>query len=173
MYARKACTSTHPHILATAWIDINLTVTPETVPLLFSLISDPSFPIRLATTRALTKIVSKGLKVPSDKLKLVQVLSLGPVIDQLESQTAAEVAALPGYSENLTSFREALAHLSNALGLELVALCSNVSLMWCASGVLGSLYYLVDHPSSRRDSGHCGTTHRIYAHSATVPCRQI
>jgi exportin-T len=124
-YSMRLDSSSHP---AAAWIDINLTVTPETVPLLFSLISDPSFPVRLAAARALTKIVTKGLKVPSDKLKLIQVLSLGPVIDQLESQTATEVAALPGYSENLTNFREVLSHLSNALGLELVALCSSVSL---------------------------------------------
>ena len=57
----------------------------------------------------------------------MQVLSLGPVLDQLEAQTAAEVAAAPGYSENAVNFRDALAHLANAFGLELVTLCNGVS----------------------------------------------
>jgi len=69
------------------WIDINLSVTPTTIPLLFTLLSDPSLPIRLATCPALLRIVLKGLKEPSDKLQLIKVLSLGEVIDALEAKT--------------------------------------------------------------------------------------
>jgi exportin-T len=104
-------------------VDINLTVTPETIALLFSLLSDPLLPIRLATCSSLSKIVTKGLKVASDKVKLIQVLSLGPVLDQLEAQTKTTEQS----NESVLSFREALARLANSLGVELVALCNDVS----------------------------------------------
>lgn len=110
--------------LITAWVDINLTVTPETVPLLFSLLSDPALSIRLATCTALNNIVLKGLKVPGDKLKLIQVLSLGPVLDQLETQTQSRGNSSDEAAE---SYREALGRISNSLGLELVELCNDVS----------------------------------------------
>jgi exportin-T len=109
-------------ISVAAWVDINLTVTPETIALLFSLLSDPSLPIRLATCLSLNKIVTKGLKVASDKVKLIQVLSLGPVLNQLEAQTKTAEQS----NESVLSFREALARLGNSLGIELVTLCNDV-----------------------------------------------
>ncbi|KAF8968103.1 armadillo-type protein [Flammula alnicola] len=99
------------------WIDINLTVTPTTVPLLFTLLADPSLPIRLATSVALLRIVSKGLKEPSDKLQLLKVLSLGQQLERGEDTDEGE-----------ESYREALGKLLNVLGQELAKLideCSN------------------------------------------------
>ncbi|KAH9928319.1 armadillo-type protein [Fomitopsis serialis] len=105
------------------WIDINLTVTPTTVPLLFSLLSDPSLAIRLATSVALLKITAKGLKEPGDKLQLIKVLSLGQVIDALEAKTRVEQAARESdVDEGEESYREALGRLLNVLGLELCKL---------------------------------------------------
>ncbi|KAJ7475824.1 armadillo-type protein [Mycena latifolia] len=104
------------------WIDINLTVTPTTVPLLFSLLADPSLPIRLATCLSLTRIVAKGLKEPGDKLQLLKVLSLGQVIDALESKTRTEQIERSETDEGEESYREALGRLLNALGLELIKL---------------------------------------------------
>ena len=104
----------------TGWIDINLTVTPTTVPLLFSLLSDPSLAIRLATSAALLKITAKGLKEPGDKLQLIKVLSLGQVLDALEAKTRIEQAARESDTdEGEESYREALGRLLNTLGLEL------------------------------------------------------
>lgn len=101
------------------WIDINLTVTPTTVPLLFSLLADPSLAIRLATSAALLRIVSKGLKEPEDKLQLIKVLSLGQVIDALEAKTRAQqIERGPDEDEGEESYREALGKLLNTLGLE-------------------------------------------------------
>ncbi|PVG04220.1 ARM repeat-containing protein [Serendipita vermifera] len=110
------------------WIDINLTVTPETIPMLFSLLQEEASGIRLATCTSLTRIVTKGLKVPSDKLKLIQVLSLGPVLEQLEAQTRAQIKALANRSEPLESFRESLSIATNFLGIELINLCNNTAL---------------------------------------------
>ncbi|KAH9849715.1 ARM repeat-containing protein [Lenzites betulinus] len=105
------------------WIDINLTVTRDTVPLLFSLLSDASLPIRLATALALTRIVSKGLKEPGDKLQLIKVLSLGQVLVALEEKTRAEQASRGSDTdEGEESYREALGKLLNILGLELCKL---------------------------------------------------
>ncbi|KDQ59267.1 hypothetical protein JAAARDRAFT_127823 [Jaapia argillacea MUCL 33604] len=111
------------------WIDINLTVTPTTIPLLFSLLSDPSLPIRLATCVALLRIVAKGLKEPSDKLQLIKVLSLGQVLGALESKTRQEQENRgDDIDEGEESYREALGKLLNVLGLELMKVveeCSN------------------------------------------------
>ncbi|KAI0342761.1 ARM repeat-containing protein [Trametopsis cervina] len=102
------------------WIDINLTVTPDTIRLLFSLLSDSSLPIRLATCGAITKIVGKGLKEPTDKLQLIKVLALGQVLDALETKTRSEqVIRGSDIDEGEESFREALGRLLNMLGLEL------------------------------------------------------
>ncbi|KAH6913077.1 KapM protein [Coprinopsis sp. MPI-PUGE-AT-0042] len=105
------------------WIDINLTVTPTTVPLLFKLLADPSLPIRLATSLALLRIVSKGLKEPGDKLQLLKVLSLGQVLDALESKTASEQQKRgKDVDEGEESYREALGKLLNQYGQELTQL---------------------------------------------------
>ena len=106
-----------------SWIDINLTVTRDTVPLLFTLLSDPSLAIRLATCLALTRIVAKGLKEPADKLQLIKVLSLGQVLEALEERTRAEqVSRGSDTDEGEESYREALGKLLNVLGLEICKL---------------------------------------------------
>ncbi|KIK63100.1 hypothetical protein GYMLUDRAFT_72336 [Collybiopsis luxurians FD-317 M1] len=105
------------------WIDISLTVTPTTVPLLFTLLADPSLPIRLATSAALLRILTKGLKEPGDKLQLIKVLSLGQVIDALEAKTRAQQRERgDNTDEGEESYRESLGKLLNALGLELIKL---------------------------------------------------
>ena len=90
------------------------------MPLLFSLLSDPSLAIRLATSAALLKITAKGLKEPGDKLQLIKVLSLGQVLDALEAKTRVEQAAREADTdEGEESYREALGRLLNTLGLGL------------------------------------------------------
>lgn len=110
------------------WIDINLTVTPTTIPLLFSLLNDSSLPIRLATAAALLRMVSKGLKESSDKLQLIKVLSLGQVLAALEEKTRSEqISRGLDTDEGEESYREALGRLLNGLGLELAKLGDEVS----------------------------------------------
>jgi exportin-T len=104
-------------------------VTPNTIPLLFTLLADPSLPIRLATSVVLLRIVSKGLKEPGDKLQLLKVLSLTEVIDALEAKTVAQRDDRGVLiDEGEETYREALGKLLNALGLELVKL-TDVSLI--------------------------------------------
>ncbi|KAF9477931.1 ARM repeat-containing protein [Pholiota conissans] len=135
------------------WIDINLTVTATTVPLLFTLLADPSLPIRLATSVALLRIISKGLKEPGDKLQLLKVLSLGQVLDALEAKTRAQqVERGDDTDEGEESYREALGKLLNVLGLELAKLideCTNEDIRAEASNYLlqiqpAMLHFLAD-----------------------------
>ena len=113
----------HAKKKTTGWIDINLTVTPTTVPLLFTLLADPSLPIRLATSVALLRIVSKGLKEPGDKLQLLKVLSLGQVLESLELKTRAQqLERGQDTDEGEETYREALGNLLNVLGQELTKL---------------------------------------------------
>ncbi|KAF9468102.1 armadillo-type protein [Collybia nuda] len=110
------------------WIDINLTVTPTTVPLLFNLLADPSLPIRLATSVALLRIVAKGLKEPGDKLNLLKVLSLGDVLNALEAKTRTQqIERGSDTDEGEESYREALGKLFNVLGLEMAKLTDSIS----------------------------------------------
>lgn len=91
--------------------------------MLFTLLADPSLPIRLATSAALLKIVAKGLKEPGDKLQLIKVLSLGQVIDALEAKTRAQqIERGDNTDEGEESYRESLGKLLNMLGLELTKL---------------------------------------------------
>ena len=77
----------------------------------------------MAAAGALRRIVSKGLKEPADKLRLIKVLSLGQVLDSLEERTRAEqIARGDDTDEGEESYREALGRLLNVLGLELVKL---------------------------------------------------
>lgn len=104
-------------------------MTPHTIQLLFTLLSDPSLAIRLATSVALLKMVQKGLKSPMDKLQLLKVLALGQVLEALEERTRAEKLARKERGrtdEGEESYREALGRLLCGLGQELVKLWEDV-----------------------------------------------
>jgi hypothetical protein len=150
-----------------AWIDINLTVTPDTIPLIFSLLSDPSVPIRLGTCSTLSNILSKGLKVPEDKLRLIQVLSLGPVLDQLEASTKAGARG----TEALESYREGLARVANTLGTELIALCNDVSCKNIA--ILTILKKISDEITSFRAANSIWIVRRASPHRYTISRRSV
>ena len=111
----------------TAWIDVNLTVTPTTINLLFKLLSDPALPIRLATSAALLRIVHKGLKEPSDKLQLLRVLSLGQVLEMLEEKTRISGERDDLDKDDEISYRESLGKLASGLGSELIKFSEDVS----------------------------------------------
>lgn len=107
--------------------------------LLFTLLSDPALPIRLATAVALLRVLAKGLKEPGDKLQLVKVLALGQVVDALEARTRAEQAARgEDTDEGEESYREALGRLLNVLGLELSKLMEVRRECFCGCGSPGA-----------------------------------
>lgn len=63
------------------------------------------------------------MKEPSDKLQLLKVLSLGQVLNALESKTRAQhVERGEDIDEGEESYRESLGKLLNVLGQELLKL---------------------------------------------------
>lgn len=132
-----------------SWIDINLVVTNQTVPLLFNVLHHPIPKIRTAAADALHGIVSKGMK-PADKLSLAQALNLPQVITPLESRTRTGPSAQNGQSDTSDSnieFREHLAHLTNGLVLEMCKIleesAAEESTRAAAEDLLNSLLPLV------------------------------
>ena len=74
------------------------------------------------------RIVQKGLKEPLDKLQLIRVLSLGEVLEALESKTreSRQAGKTNERDEAEESYRESLGKLACGLGLELVKLVDEV-----------------------------------------------
>lgn len=100
---------------------------------------------------ALLRIVSKGLKEPGDKLQLIKVLSLGQVIDALETKTRSQQTERGSdVDEGEESYREALGKLLNVLGLELRTLV-DVSAQSISSISSCSLTFSSGYPEQQRN----------------------
>lgn len=87
-------------------------------------------PVRLAAADLVYEVVSKGMS-PSDKLELLRVLNVGDVVVQLlESDGLSRSQQTNGATSNDESrelFREKLARVTTALGLELTKIVDEVS----------------------------------------------
>lgn len=95
-----------------SWIDINLIISPESIPVLYQALQLPSMNVRTAVADCLIETCAKGMP-GSDKLKLIQFLNLHSVLTEM-------VGALPKKgSEEEEHFREKLAKLLNVVGGEL------------------------------------------------------
>jgi len=94
-----------------AWIDINLIISPESIPLLYQALQLPTLSIQTAVADTLIETVAKGMP-SSDKLKLIQFLNLHQVLTNL-------VSSLQGKSDDQEMFKEKLAKLLNVVGTEL------------------------------------------------------
>ncbi|KZT57628.1 ARM repeat-containing protein [Calocera cornea HHB12733] len=100
------------------WLDINLTVTPVTIPLLYRLINHRLLPFRMAASIALHRLISKGLQDPRDKLQLIKILSLPQSLDTLEQQT--RMPERTDEEDEELHFRESLGKLLGAVGQEMM-----------------------------------------------------
>jgi exportin-T len=94
-------------------------VTPNTIPLLFTLLADPSLPIRLATSVVLLRICPKTWRQAA--------ATQGPFVNGSHRCPRGETVAQRNdrgvlIDEGEETYREALGKLLNALGLELVKL---------------------------------------------------
>lgn len=101
-----------------AWIDINLILTPQSLPLLFTALSSPSLTIRATSVEAFIDIVSKGMP-SADKLQMFNVLDLPAVVTRLldlSDHTRSQAGGPEGNDEDEEVYREKLAKLF-AVGL--------------------------------------------------------
>lgn len=104
-----------------SWIDINLIISPESIPVLYQALQLPSMNVRTAVADCLIETCAKGM--PSgDKLKLIQYLNLHSVLTEM-------VGAIPKKgSEEEEHFREQLAKLLNVVGGELAKIAEDGAL---------------------------------------------
>lgn len=107
------------------WIDINLIVTPQTLPMLFQSFALPQLNIRMASADAFIEMMAKGMP-PSDKLQLATALDLEAVVVRLlEGCDAARAANQDDEDEE--HFREKLAKLTNTACSEVCKVCDESS----------------------------------------------
>lgn len=88
-----------------SWLDISLTLTPTTLPLMQHFLHHPTqLSLRYAALEPFTELISKGMK-PHDKLEVLRILEVIPTIDSLESATHKDnrVAALSAASNTASS----------------------------------------------------------------------
>lgn len=111
-----------------SWIDISLMITPQTVPLFFTLIQqEDCIGVRKATADALSEVISKGMK-SEGKLELLRVLDLTTTVAALESTTSKKNTLGPDVDEDsFVELREKLARLANGIALELVKIVDEAS----------------------------------------------
>ncbi|KAK4048624.1 pre-tRNA nuclear export protein [Microbotryomycetes sp. JL201] len=110
-----------------SWIDINLMVTPTSIPILLRalhLSSPADIGVRTASVDTLLETLSKGMPAP-DKLSLLSVLDVATVLTQLSS-VGRENGAASG-SGDVEAFREKLGKLLNGAGLELCRIAEDTA----------------------------------------------
>ncbi|MCO5587695.1 hypothetical protein L7F22_041646 [Adiantum nelumboides] len=107
----------HSQLPSAAWIDIGLVVTPETVPILFTLLQHTESSLRVAAAETLLEVISKGMK-PADKVELLRVLNLTATIGELERSTRLAKGE-ETQDDSEVEFRERLAKLANGVAHEL------------------------------------------------------
>lgn len=113
----------------TAWIDINLMVTPQTIGLLLRAINLPSSPslnttpIRTVTADTLLETVGKGMPA-GDKLRLFEVLDVAAVLTGL--QEVGREGRRTEADDETELLREKLAKLLNGVGGELCKIIEDV-----------------------------------------------
>ncbi|KAM0787298.1 hypothetical protein ACM66B_007074 [Microbotryomycetes sp. NB124-2] len=130
-----------------SWIDINLMVTPSSIPILLRglhLSSTADIGVRTASVDTLLETLSKGMPAP-DKLSLLTVLDVATVLAQLSS--VGREAGVASGSGDVEAFREKLGKLLNGAGNELYRIVEdNASTIECkttASGMITALLPLL------------------------------
>lgn len=108
---------------STAWIDINLVITPHTIPLLFQCLQAPQLNICTAAVEACHETVAKGMP-SADKLELIKVLNIKEVCRSLLD--AAVTRDLEDPDE--IAFRLRLGRLLNTTGMELSKAAADAAL---------------------------------------------
>ncbi|KAK4699304.1 exportin-T, partial [Phenoliferia sp. Uapishka_3] len=110
-----------------SWVDINLIITPVTIPFLLRALHLPApndVPLRTATADALLETVMKGMP-PADKVALLSVLDLRTVFTTL--LLVGRENGQKGADEQTELFREKLGKLLNGTGSELCKICEDAT----------------------------------------------
>jgi len=106
-------------LTASAWIDISVSLTPDTLAFYKQVLQQQQFlSLRGSASKLLMAITNKGMKDPSEKLQVLRVLDLVPLIDPIE----AETRELAKDDPDIVAFRTKLSGLLSTYGEELIAI---------------------------------------------------
>lgn len=100
------------------WVDINSSVTPETLSLYRRLVEHPSPRYRNAALSVYAILLHKGTKTSAEKLQIIQVLDVLSFVEPLEAATRASSRSKRDVNEDQLSFRAGLAKVLAAYGVE-------------------------------------------------------
>lgn len=119
MHLQLGLVSARPKIflLTSAWIDIGVSLTPETLEFYKQVLQQRSFiTLRGGAAKVLMAITNKGMKDPSEKLQVLGILDLVPIITPIEQETR------DNEDHEVITFRTKLSGLLSTYGEELIAI---------------------------------------------------
>lgn len=112
-----------------AWVDINLIITPDYLPLLFQALTCSSLTIRITAVDAFIEVAGKGMPA-AEKMSLYSVLTLKDMISQLldmSDNIRSQAGGFDSNEEREEHFREKLAKLLAVALSELTKICDDSS----------------------------------------------
>jgi exportin-T len=108
-----------------AWVDLTVALTPESLSFFHRLLRGSVPSLRILSASILRTFIAKGVKEPADRLQVLRVLDILPMLDPLEAQTRDTS------DDEVNTFRVALAGTLALYGAELIAFSENVSSAPC------------------------------------------
>ncbi|KAK6908461.1 hypothetical protein I203_102463 [Kwoniella mangroviensis CBS 8507] len=105
----------------TPWVDLGVSLQPNTLSLYHRLLRSSHIPLRTASANVIKSLAAKGVQDPQARLEVLRVLDIVSLIDPLESETRGVKD-----NEEVVAFRAAVAGVLAAFGTELIAFSENV-----------------------------------------------
>jgi exportin-T len=105
-----------------AWVDLTVALTPESLAFFHRLLRGSVPSLRILSASIIRTFIAKGVKEPADRLQVLRVLDILPMLDPLEAQTRDT------NDDEVNTFRVALAGTLALYGGELITFSENVSL---------------------------------------------
>ena len=122
----EAGSRSEPECLFTAWVDITISVTPQSLALYQQLVNHASPVYRSAALTIYNTLLAKGTKTPAEKLQVMSVLNVMAFIPSIEQNSRRSGKSRSPEEER---FRENLAKLLSSQGVEAVKVYEDVSLI--------------------------------------------
>lgn len=110
-----------------AWVDINASVTPDSLALYRKLVEHPSPRYRNVALSVYSILLHKGTKTSAEKLQIVQVLDVMAFVGPLEEKTRLSGKAPADVEDEEVAFRVALGKVLAAYGTEALKMSEDVS----------------------------------------------
>ena len=119
-----------------AWVDINASVTQESLGLYRKLVEHPTARYRSAALNVYAILLHKGARTSADKLQIVQVLDVMSFVVPLEKSTRLSGRTAADLDDDEISFRASLGKVLAAYGTETLKMSEDVSSLLHEIGIV-------------------------------------